>query len=192
MDAGRAEAKKKGGLPFKANRTTLILLLGLVGIALIALSPLLKKAAQKKAAQQTASSTAESYAAELESRLESILSSTEGVGKVRVMITLAGGYSYEYALSESMNTDTQQSEKADAERKTQEKVTSSRDYILVDGSGGEQPVVTSVTDPEVKGVVVVCEGGNDPVVVGRVYVHSDFDTMKRLHFSSAENGSAAD
>ena len=41
-------------------------------------------------------------------------------------------------------------------------------YILIDGAGGEQPLVTAELEPQVKGVVVVCEGGDQPDVVGKV------------------------
>ena len=41
-------------------------------------------------------------------------------------------------------------------------------YVLVDGAGGKVPLVTAQLEPEVKGVVVVCQGGDDPLVVRRV------------------------
>ena len=47
--------------------------------------------------------------------------------------------------------------------------------------GGKSPLVTARLEPEVKGVVVVCEGGDDPLVVRKVV-----DTVKvALNLSSS-------
>ena len=39
---------------------------------------------------------------------------------------------------------------------------------MVEGENGEQPLVTMELQPEVRGVVVVCEGGDSPGVAAQV------------------------
>ena len=86
---------------------------------------------------------ARAYASELESRLQSILEQMDGVGQARVMVTLENGYQKVYAKSEKVNNDVLEDIRAEDERKTQEKQVTEQTYILIDGAGGEQPLVTA-------------------------------------------------
>ncbi len=161
---------------YRLNLNTLVFLLGIAGILLIGLSSLLprgEKAAEKASALEEEAKT---YASQLEERLQSILEQT-----ARVMVTLENGYQNVYAKSEKVNNDVLQDIRAEDEKKTQEKQVTEQTYILVDGVGGKSPLVTARLEPEVKGVVVVCEGGDDPLVVRKVV-----DTVKvALNLSSS-------
>ncbi len=166
---------------YRQNLNTLVFLLGIAGILLIGLSSLLprgEKAAEKASALEEEAKT---YASQLEERLQSILEQMDGVGTARVMVTLENGYQNVYAKSEKVNNDVLQDIRAEDEKKTQEKQVTEQTYILVDGVGGKSPLVTARLEPEVKGVVVVCEGGDDPLVVRKVV-----DTVKvALNLSSS-------
>ena len=167
---------------YKINKTTLLFIAGLVGILLIALAPKLSFGSNSNNAKTstTQEQSAEAYAATLEQRLTSILGDVEGVGKVRVMVTLKGGYGYDYAKQEKTNNDRMEDSKSADDKKTQEKSVTEETYILVDGPGGKVPLITEQREPEIKGVVVVCSGGGDPRVVIRVV-----DTVKvALNISS--------
>lgn len=154
---------------YKISRQTLLFAAGLIGIALIAFAPGISFGSDASEAERPAEQTAEGYAAALEERLTSILQDVEGVGKVKVMITLKSGYSYVYAKQEKNNSDRLEDSKAADSRKTQEKNVTEETYILVDGpGGGKEPLVTAQIEPEIKGVVVVCQGGGNPVVAARV------------------------
>ena len=144
---------------YKISLQTLVFLLGITGILLIGLSTFLPDRAEEPAGSGVLETDARAYASELESRLQSILEQMEGVGQARVMV---------YAKSEKVNNDVLEDIRAEDERKTQEKQVTEQTYILIDGAGGEQPLVTAELEPQVKGVVVVCEGGDRPDVVGKV------------------------
>ena len=153
---------------YRINLNTVVFILGIAGILLIGLSSLLpehKEEAPEAAVQET---DAKAYAAQLEERLQGILQQTEGVGKAQVMVTLENGYRRVYAKSEKVNNDILEDVRAQDEKKTQEKQVTEQTYVLVDGAGGKVPLVTAELEPEIKGVVVVCQGGNDPLVVRRV------------------------
>jgi len=154
----------------KINLNTVVFVLGIAGILLIGLSAILPE--KKQEAQQqdpgVLETGARAYAAELEERLRDILQQTEGVGTARVMVTLENGYRQVYAKTEKVNNDVLEDIRAEDEKKTQEKQVTEQTYVLVDGAGGKVPLVTDRLEPEVKGVVVVCQGGDDPLVVRRV------------------------
>lgn len=147
---------------------TLLFVLGLAGILLIGISSLLPEKAPEARDAGVQEAEAKAYAAELEDRLQTILGQMEGVGEVRVMVTLENGYRQVYAKSEKVNNDVLEDIRAQDEKKTQEKQVTEQTYVLVDGAGGKVPLVTARLEPEVKGVVVVCQGGDDPLVVRRV------------------------
>ena len=151
------------------DRQTLLFAAGLLGIALIALAP---KATAREADPVLSASveeTAEAYATQLEDRLTKFRGEVEGVGKVRVMITLSSGYGYVYAKEEKSNSDRLEDSKNSDGLKTQEKNVTEETYILVDNpEGGKEPVITARIQPEIQGVVVVCTGGGNPAVVARV------------------------
>ncbi len=166
---------------YKINLQTLVFILGITGIILIGLSSILPGGEKEPEGTGVLETDAKAYTAELESRLQNILEQMEGVGQARVMVTLENGYQKVYAKSEKVNNDILEDIRAQDERKTQEKQVTEQTYILVDGAGGEEPLVTAELEPEVKGVVVVCEGGDRADVVGKVV-----DTVKvALDISSA-------
>lgn len=103
----------------------------------------------------TETDTAE-YAKELEERLVSIISAIEGAGETRVMVTLESGseniYLHDFDYGENNNSGGKNS----VERKDE--------YVIVDGTSGEEGIVVRVAEPQVRGVAVVCKGaGSDTV-----------------------------
>ena len=84
----------------------------------------------------------------LGSRLEQILSSIDGAGKVRVMICYESGIEIVPAL------DSQKSETEGGMSETTKPVTVTRD-------GRQTPIVLTELTPKIRGVIVVAEGGRD-------------------------------
>ena len=165
---------------YRLNLSTLVFLLGITGILLIGLSSWLPEGTRKED-PGLQEADARAYADGLEERLTAILQEIDGVGTARVMVTLENGYQKVYARSEKTNNDLLEDVRAGDEKKTQEKQVTEQTYVLVDGAGGKVPLVTAQLEPEVKGVVVVCEGGGDPLVAGKVV-----DTVRvALNISSA-------
>ena len=135
------------------KKTKLIVFAGLLGMALILFSSFFEKEPAAKAPGGEWNS--EQYQAMLEQRLLETVSSVEGVGKAKVMITLESGVEYVYD-----GTDT---------KRVQEKDQTEQSYILVDsGSGKREALLKTEKQPKVKGVVVVCEGAGNIVVEQRV------------------------
>lgn len=156
------------------KKQNLIFIAGLVGILLLAFAKLPAMGPPTKNVPPTqpvgvSSGVQAGYEQQLEQRLESILGSIAGVGRVQVMVTLESGYGYEYAKENKVNSDRLADTKAAEEQKTQEKNTSEENYVMLDATGGGQkPLVTQEIIPKIKGVVVVCDGGDSATTVSSV------------------------
>lgn len=128
-----------------------ILLFG--GVAALIFSELVPDEASVLAEISTTVSQtrADEYIKQLEERLTSIISSVYGAGKTKVMVTLESGsedvYLHNYDYGENSGSDGKNS----VERKDE--------YVIVDGSSGEQGIVVRQAEPKIRGVAVVCEGG---------------------------------
>lgn len=138
------------------------LVLGICGVLLILLSEWLP--ARKTTAETPAAKTAEDYRLEMESNLQELLQSMEGVGTCRVYVTLESGVEYVYAKEQRENSDYKEEggEKVSKSADTQENI------ILIDGSNGKTGLLLTEIQPQVKGVVVVCNGGDTAAVCERV------------------------
>ena len=142
------EEKEKRGLFFKApdRWKNLIIIGGLIGIALIFLSSYFPSGSGGSgSAEETLDKiSAQEYTSQLEENLIQIISHIDGAGEAKVMITLETGVETKYATQEKSSTE------------------SSRD------NGSERALAVTEVQPTVKGVVVVCPGGEEPVVQQRI------------------------
>ena len=96
--------------------------------------------------------SADLYAKETEEQLRSILMSIEGVGKANVMLTINSTEEYVYA--ETVKQGTSQSENS---------------YVIIDKGSEKEALVKKINNPAISGVVIVCEGGDDPRVCEKIY-----------------------
>ena len=141
----------------KNDRKKLIIVtVALLGIILIVISSVGKETVSEEDAAQPQSDFSESeYTAKLEQRLEETVSSLYGAGRSRVMVTLECDYETVYARDGSYSKD-----EASSDEKSE--------YIIIDSSQHEDGLVLKTVTPRVRGVAVLCEGGNDPYVCEQV------------------------
>lgn len=150
----------------KHGKKNLLFALGLLGIALIFLADFsFKKDAEIPAAAQASSFDSQTYTQQLQKQLEETIAQVEGAGEARVMVTLESGEQTVYACAEKTGTDYTQT----GEERVSEKSTYQNDYIMVEDQNGNKRALQQTTlEPEIKGVAVVCRGGDDIMVVKRV------------------------
>ena len=130
----------------RMKKENLVVLL-IVGLLLLVLAlPVEKEDAQKaeKEVETAQKDTAQSWQQEMENHLQEILEQVEGVGKTRVFLTCES-----------------------SGRKVVEKDETETVYEK-DAKGNQQPYVASEEYPQVTGVLIVAEGGGNPVVVGNI------------------------
>lgn len=131
-----------------------MLILGAAGVVLILLSEFTSAKPKEKTAESDNSSFYE-YESEIETRLSSIITQINGVGRVNVMVTLKSGEENKYAYNETYQT--KNGEQSD-ERKGES------EYVVIDGERGDECVLLRTDFPQVQGVVVVCDGGDNNTV----------------------------
>lgn len=140
----------------------LVIICGVIGITLILFSTSCNLDKGKKE-QDTASpqkGQSESYAQALERSLQEIISSIKGAGKTKILITTETDVESIYATEEKSNNEetvdnfdgetTRQRTSNDVEKK----------YITTrDCDGTERALKITEVQPKIKGVIVLCQGG---------------------------------
>lgn len=160
--------KKTKGALLGSKGSSILLIAGMAGVLLIFLSQFWPGSSSKPASSAASAKTSTSdYAKQLESSLGGIISNIQGVGRVQVMVTLESGVQYVYEQNQK-TTSNRTTTSGDAGQ-TQENTDNEQDTVLADnGSGAQQPLIKTEMQPPVRGVVVVCDGGNDPTVQDEV------------------------
>lgn len=82
------------------------------------------------------------YEAHLEARLQTLISNLAGAGETRVMVTLQCGEESIYAADTETSADG----------------TAASKHVITGGTG----LVETIQTPQVQGVAVLCQGGEDP------------------------------
>ncbi len=88
-------------------------------------------------------SDAEAYTDKLEKKVERLLSGIDGISNVTVLLTLDGGSEFVYA--ENTNGGTV-------------------DYLILEGTEGEEALLIREIYASVRGIAVVCRGGGEPSI----------------------------
>lgn len=98
------------------------------------------------------------YSAQLEARLEEILSGVDGVGKVKVMVTLAS--SEELVLEKDKPSSRSQTNETDSTGGTRviTQMENGEETVYITEGSSSSPYVVKTLVPKVEGVVVVAEG----------------------------------
>lgn len=149
------------------NKVKLIVCIGVLGMVLILISSFTGKS--KPVSEPEPTGTAEDYIVSMEKKLLNLVTSIEGVGRANVMVTMESGTQYVYAKEEKKNLDTTKDYSGEEEMTVVQKDNLEQRYILVDGGGGrKQALLETQLEPVVKGVVVVCEGAENPLVEQRI------------------------
>ena len=149
------------------------LICGLAGLLLLVIAAPVKQKEQKKTQEEvtvqsqepTDDQTRQSY----EKQLESVLSQVEGVGTVQVAVAMESTGKKQVEKDSPEDTSTS-SEKGDSgTERTSQAVTTGETTVYEDtGDGGQTPYISSSTYPEIRGVIVVAQGGGNPVIVQQI------------------------
>ena len=162
----------------------LLIILGICGIVLIFLSSLFSGNDTNTENSPTSSVayTAEQYNKMLEDDIKSIVTSITGDKNPTVVITLESGIRYSYASADE--TDTSSSTGSVTDQSSESKKQS---YITVkNADGGEQALIVTEIMPEVRGVAIICVGGNTEATAEKIKnaVTSALNiTSKRVYIS---------
>lgn len=141
-----------------------LVIIGFVGIILIALSSFTGSKKDEEKVKDLSQMSAEEYRLSIEADICEIVSSITGSRKVEAVVTLDSGVRYSYAdITEEVTEDKSDKElqSSNTERK--------EGYITVKtAEGGEQALLITTKMPEIRGVAIVCEGGDNPTICEKI------------------------
>ena len=137
------------------NKKTMgiIMALGICGIVLIGFSD--SFFSREKRSGDKSVVTLEQYVKDLENKTVKMLDCIEGAGKCKIMITAEASSEQNYATDDSISQDIrgdQSSGKSDIEKEI---------VMVEDANGKKIALIKSVTEPKIRGVLVLCEGANN-------------------------------
>ena len=130
-----------------------VLLVLLAGVALL-LWPTEPK--ENPGQEQTESVREAESLAETEERMRSILSEIDGVGQVRLMLTLESTREREFMQDTELSYSGATAAPDDYTRRSE--------AVILSGDDGEEPVVVRNVGPTYRGALVVCTGGGNAEV----------------------------
>ena len=137
------------------KKIKIIVAVGLIGILLIFTSEIFSKDNSQSSKSNEVSFDYVQYTNELEHKLNETISSIEGVGECKVMITLENSSENVYAT--------------DNEIKNSENTINQKDeYVIYNSQNGETPVLIKEYFPRVQGVTVICSGGDNTAVKEKI------------------------
>lgn len=150
---------------------------GLAGLLLLVIATPVKKADSKdssgeSAKEQDAVDTGQQTAdirTEYEQQLTEALSQVDGVGDVKVTVTMesTGKKIVEKDNPQDEETSSQKDNEG-AESNTQSSSTQETTVYAENENGSQTPYVSSETYPEIRGVLVVADGGGNPVIAQQI------------------------
>ncbi len=148
----------------KDNLVKLVVLIGILGIGLIFFSSLGRKQTAPEESSSLQSemqlSELEEYRERLTQELGNMVSSIEGAGRTRLMVTLDGTVRSIYA-SDSDISARQSTKSTDSDEQNNEKNTC---VLLRRKDGSEEALTVGQQLPKIRGVLVVCDGGDSQEV----------------------------
>ncbi len=125
-----------------------IIAAGIIGVVLLIISEFIPESEKSVETQEDETEISFTvYEKDIEERLENLLESVEGAGKVQVMVTVESGDEKVYA------TESKKSENNEE-----------KSYVLVDVEGSDNGLLLKIAQPEIRGVAIVCQGADSPTV----------------------------
>ena len=146
-------AKEKCALLFSQKSTLRLLLLGLGGLAMLVAASVFPGEKETPSSVEEPTFDQERYAAQTEERLEALIGRLHGAGETMVMITLEEGENYVYVTDEK-------TEEAPSGYQTE--------HVIYNTGNGSAPLLKTTYMPVIRGVVVLCQGGADPAIAGKI------------------------
>ncbi len=141
-----------------------LILIGIAGILLIFLSSLGGSSSQTTPKSEDSPFSVEEYKAQLENDITDMVRDITGSKNTSVVITLESGVRYTYAdTKEEASSDKKQENGGSTDFESKE------GYITVKtADGGEEALLVTTMMPEIRGVAIVCEGGDTEYISEKI------------------------
>lgn len=141
------------------NPKTLVIL-GITGMILIFASSLFSGDKKENAPITFEEMNTEEYKENLEKDIKDMVFNITGSKKISVVVTLDSGIEYSYADQVEENS----SDKTEGEEKSRETEYKTEYITVKTAEGGEKAILLRTQMPQIRGVAVVCVGGDDDIL----------------------------
>ncbi|MDF2472419.1 MAG: hypothetical protein K0R21_201 [Anaerocolumna sp.] len=109
------------------------------------------------------------YISLMEERLEDILAKVKGIGAVDVMITLKGSKELIVLKDQPYTQESMNESDGEGGNRVSSGIDKEDSTVTVDdGSGGSLPFIIQELEPEVAGIVVIAQGGDNPEIMTEI------------------------
>lgn len=142
------------------KKISLIIVAGFLAITLIFISELDLSEDEKEKIEISDGTSTSEYCSYLEDKVTEIIESIDGAGKTKVMITLSETTEYIYATNDK---DTRKS------TDSKDDIAFENDYVIIEENNNDTGLLIKTIEPKVRGIAVVCEGGNNSTVQNQIY-----------------------
>ena len=161
--------KERGKAPQK-SQLLILLLVGILLMVIVLPVPDGGEGSEEENNQTDVKITdAGDYEAYLEEKTARTLQYVEGVGKAEVMITLKSSSQKVIEKDQQSSSQTTEEEDSEGGTRTLNDISSDKTSIYEQNSDGSQsPYVSKELTPEIEGVVVIADGGDNAVVVQNI------------------------
>jgi len=143
----------------------LLLAAGLVGLLLLSVTSL-PGSGRARASPNHTNPASEAvrvdltdYERQLEQRLAEMISAIAGAGETMVMLTIDSGSEPIFATQ-----GTNDSRFINDGERSEEHINTRKEYVIIGTGAGEQGLVLRMIEPQVRGVAVIAQGGDDILV----------------------------
>lgn len=144
----------------KDKKFLIVVLIGFLGVLLIAISEMNLDNSADNEKKFTENMDSYEYCEYLEKRVEGIVSAIDGAGEVRVLITLAETTEYVYAQNQN-GTKKSNKDSENSDNKS--------DFVIIEKDNNDSGLLIKTFEPKIRGVAVVCDGGDNPSVQQQIY-----------------------
>lgn len=142
------------------KKPKVLAVIGIAGVLLIGLSSFFPKKSEKSVT--SGSINTDEYREKIENDIVKIVSKITGDKSPTVVVTLESGPRYTYA-------DTRENDTASGGNTGQSSEKSKRSYVTVrDADGSESALVIAESMPEIRGVAVICSGGESDEIASKI------------------------
>ncbi len=142
---------------------------GVLGVSLFLLSGFINLEPKKAEFKNDIRANSEQRRENLEKNLENIISNIKGAGNAKVLVTLENSTETIYATEERKNKEASEDKSSgEITRKKQSDDCEKKFITIKDSSGTEHALAVTEIEPKIKGVVVICPGGDDAIVKKRI------------------------
>ncbi len=148
----------------KLKSPKVLVIIGIIGILLIFISSLFTEKEEVKTTELDIGISSTEYCEQLEQDIKKLVSKITGNKNVTVIVTLESGMRYKYADTKEGSVE----DKSEDSTKLSSSETKQGYITVKTAEGGEEALLVTTEMPEIRGVAIVCLGGDNELIAQKI------------------------